>query len=300
MRIPYWLLRLLPMWSWLCPKCKKEVEKNSHKCIHCKEQYGKPVRIPPHTFKELLKGNSKPAEDYVHKHVFPRISKEQRGYLAQYFTVIFESGWENSGGVDVTDGGAWTGSSGTPTVVASPVHHGSYAMKCDHEGVEYVYKTFGSAYAAFFLRFYYRTDTLPPSGKWHDIVRFYEGASERASLFLYHDGTYLELGIDINGAVEVHDVIAANTWYCMEFEYDNNDDLHHLWLDGGLIVTNTNAALGSVDTVQLGVAGTNAYTGDSFFDCVVVADQRIYCETAYPLIGKPLISPIMVGRPKIR
>jgi DNA-directed RNA polymerase subunit RPC12/RpoP len=60
--IPYWLFRLPSMWDYLCPKCKKEVKKNSHRCPHCGERFPLAVRVPPIFLKD-----PKSLEEYVHK-----------------------------------------------------------------------------------------------------------------------------------------------------------------------------------------------------------------------------------------
>jgi hypothetical protein len=82
MHIPYWLLRLLPMWDYICPKCRREVKRKSRKCPYCGENYGIPLRVPPQVLKD-----PKTLEDYVHKHIFPKISASERKYLTQFFTV---------------------------------------------------------------------------------------------------------------------------------------------------------------------------------------------------------------------
>ncbi len=121
MKIPFLLLKLIPLFDYICPCCKKEVEKNSRECPYCGEQYGSPVRVPPRLLKD-----PKALEDHVHKHVFPRISKAQRDYLAQYFTTIFAHGFEGGDfGEDPETGYSWTGTGGSATIVESPVHHGS-------------------------------------------------------------------------------------------------------------------------------------------------------------------------------
>jgi predicted amidophosphoribosyltransferase len=81
MGIPHWLLRLFPMWDYICPRCKKKVQKKSHNCPHCQERYSTPVRVPPKLCKD-----KKALENYVHKHVFPKVSYAQRNYLTQFFT----------------------------------------------------------------------------------------------------------------------------------------------------------------------------------------------------------------------
>ena len=39
MHLPSLLLKLLPMWDYVCPKCQESVPKNSHECPHCGESY---------------------------------------------------------------------------------------------------------------------------------------------------------------------------------------------------------------------------------------------------------------------
>ncbi|HEX68708.1 MAG TPA: hypothetical protein ENG10_00220, partial [Candidatus Bathyarchaeota archaeon] len=122
MKLPTFLFRLLPLWSYICPRCRREVKCNSHKCPYCGEKYGKPLKVPPRFLK-----NQKALEEYVHKYIFPRISAKQREYLAQFFTTLFEDGFESG------DFSAWTDTytEGSPTVsvVSNPVHQGSYAEK---------------------------------------------------------------------------------------------------------------------------------------------------------------------------
>lgn len=108
MNIPNFLKRYLPLWTHICPKCRKEVKANSHECPYCGEKYPLTLKVP---FAGLH--DAKKLEAYVHKHIFPRVSAFERHYLTRFFTTFLTSGWENSGGTDLTDGGTWTGSSST-------------------------------------------------------------------------------------------------------------------------------------------------------------------------------------------
>ena len=75
-----WLLRFLPMWEYICPKCRKTVKANSHHCPHCGERFPQAIRIPPTMLKDVKK-----LEYYVRRDVMPRISKFQRNCLARCF-----------------------------------------------------------------------------------------------------------------------------------------------------------------------------------------------------------------------
>src|SRR3989337_3644689 len=122
MNIPYWLLPMLPMWEYICPKCRKGVKQSAHQCTHCSEKFPLAIRVPPSFLKDPKK-----LEAYVHKHIFPRVSEFERNYLTKFFTEYFNNGFEEG------DFSAWTSvndSGGRLSVQGTTVHHGSYAMKC--------------------------------------------------------------------------------------------------------------------------------------------------------------------------
>ncbi len=279
------------MWDYICPKCRKEVEKNSHRCVHCGELYGKSMRVPPKVLKD-----PKTLEDYVHKHVFPRVSESQRDYLAQFFTELFTSGWEDSGGSDVTDNGVWDGtsiSSGeTLEVVGSPVHHGSYALHCESDsGSSYsiVYKELSSL-LELYGRVYLRVSATGTSnfssimsfnqsgGRWNYIcdVRFtnWNGSSTRMRIFNYPASAYYDSGTFTT---------ALDTWYCVEMRCFVNATTGILqgWLDGDLKIDRTNINTGSTQIGRIHVGINNAWAADDLYiDCVVAADTYIGPESA--------------------
>src|SRR3989337_2094782 len=129
MNIPYWLLPMLPMWEYICPKCRKGVKQSAHQCTHCSEKFPLAIRVPPSFLKDPEK-----LEAYVHKHIFPRVSEFERNYLTKYFTVIFSDGFESG------DFSAWTGTVGGPTVSNVQAHHGTYSCRASGSAYIYCYK----------------------------------------------------------------------------------------------------------------------------------------------------------------
>lgn len=101
LKIPLLVAKLLPMFDYICPRCRLDVHKKSKYCVHCGEKFGQPLKVPPKILKDARK-----LEDYVHKVIFPKISDFQRVYLKQYFTEFFNSGFEESGEFGKTDQGA--------------------------------------------------------------------------------------------------------------------------------------------------------------------------------------------------
>jgi len=287
MNIPYWVLRLLPMWDYICPRCRREVPKNSHKCPYCGEHYGFPLKVPPRCLKD-----NKALEEYVHKHVFPKVSAWQREYLAQYFTTIFSSGWENSGGTDVTDGGAWTsyyqGTGNTLQVSSVDKHHGNYSLRAVNGGTDenWVRKDVGSQ-STLYTRFYIKVTNLGLS-----TVVLYHAAdvgyftcvwiTSSGNLRLrYYDGgsTY---------TVTSSTTLSTNTWYCLEFKAVKSTTAgeYRVYLDGSevtdLTQTNKNNGSGGIDFIRVGSAcgyqSSNSLA--VYIDCVVVADTYIGPEVA--------------------
>lgn len=247
-----------------------------------------PLRVPPCVLKD-----SKALEAYVHKHIFPKVSAEMREYLANYFTVLFSSGWENSGGTDVTDGGAWTGTSGSPTVVETPMHHGTYAMCADAHN-EYVRKSIGSV-STVYARFYIYIDSA--SGSDYDmfaefvdgggipVMRFGQGGvtSGRPLRVVYEDGH------DSYQTKTSATKFDLDTWYCVEMKLlrSHTDGEIHVWLNGEEV---TDLAATGLDNdfysapLSFSVGTPKNYqSAVVYIDCVVVADAYIGPESTVTL-----------------
>lgn len=266
MRIPFWLLRLLPMWDYVCPACKKNVEKSSEKCPHCEESYGSPLRIPPTILKD-----KKRLEDYVHRYIFPRISKAQRDYLVQYFTELFSDGFESG------DFSEWTGTSESPAVVEEP-HCGTYSVRRDSQG-DRAYAYLPSSYSIVYFRIYWKTDTLPSTDTHTMPLRIYN--SEGISLHLYYEdvgGTKRwRLEVSETGDDDIYEqTVSTNTWYCIEVCYDATNDIHKLWIDDVERISFSSSVSTLMGRVSVGnYFESDFYSHNEYIDCVVVADTYL-------------------------
>jgi len=288
MKLPALLLRFLPLWSYICPRCRREVKRNSHKCPYCGEKYGKPLKVPP-----LFLKNQKALEEYVHKHIFPRISAKQREYLAQFFTEIFSDGFEDEDDTFTTN---WTGKvegSGTSaSVVTSPVHHGSKAAKLYTPTGDvrvYVYKDLPSTYSTLYFRCYVQFDTLPTSGNRIAFMWVYDKDlySYRVRVYVYNTGSTCEWQIrvpDDSGTSHYATSSGANiqtdTWYCVEVKVvgDSANGEGRLWVDGTEVCSvtglNNDFNHGNLDRVAI-VNWGYQIENNNYFDCCVVADTYI-------------------------
>jgi len=285
LRIPYWLLKLLPMWDHICPKCRKEVKQKSHKCIHCGENYGTPVHVPPRMLKD-----PKILEEYVHKHVFPRVSSLHRAYLTQFFTVLFAHGFEGGNfGNDPLTGFAWTGTNGAPTVVAAPVHHGSWAcdLNAHSEGCYYNYVEVVDAYA----RVYVRLSALAALNNYYALFQFYRQAWEQAcDVVVVNDaGTHKwRLRARVGGVLTDYNAVGVDTpvidtWFCLKLKYAKSAAAGaQLWVNGVSGCTS-----GITDNYPANQFSLFLYSPlfdetDTYYDCILVADVDIGCEVSAP------------------
>jgi DNA-directed RNA polymerase subunit RPC12/RpoP len=261
------------MWEYICPKCRKTVKRNSHRCPHCGERFPLALRVPPSFLK-----NPKALEAYVHKHVFPRVSEFERNYLTKYFTEIFSDGFESG------DFSAWTNTYGTPTIITSPVHHGTYAANFNANG-EYIRKEIATT-SPIYLRSYVRWDANPASSGQNvqlEGISIYTG-TVCASLYLYNDGTdvvwrgHCRISASdnyYNSALQKNP--SVNTWYCIEITVSTGNPAYwHFWVNGSELTDIAESGSQGYDMnyVLVGQKSSN-YTVNIDVDCVVVADAYI-------------------------
>ena len=270
MKLPAFLFRLLPLWSYICPRCRREVKRNSHKCPFCGEKYEKPLKVPPCFLK-----SKEALEEYVHKHIFPRIPAKQREYLAQFFTEFFSDGFESG------DFSAWDSTTGSPSVQSSVVNSGSYAMSATGTSNVYAQKTFTDQ-TIVYIRFYARWTALDDTADGTRPLRVL-GNDGSSGLFVVRVQTsgisfYNVYGTNI-GWHKYSTTMNTNQWHCIEVKIKGGSDgEYRLWLDGTEVITLTgqdNSGMPDVDAIQVGLTKYSVTSTTVYIDDVVVADTYI-------------------------
>lgn len=197
-------------------------------------------------------------------------------------TEIFSDGFESG------NFSAWTGTSGTPTIVTDPVHHGSYAMNCN--AIEFTYLTLVSGKRTVFIRAYVRLPNLIGTDTYYVMMlEFRNNAGFLCRAGAVRSGAnmlwrllYHKAGA--NYAVVSATALVAGQFYCLELTMTCSSADGQL--DGSYQVYVNNAELAdlaqlNVDTdyttVDLVRAGGVSQDGVdvSIVDCVVVADAYI-------------------------
>lgn len=272
MRLPAWLLKYLPLFEYICPKCRNTVKANSHKCVHCGENYPLALKIPPSFLKDPKK-----LESYVHKHVFPRVSKFERDYLTQFFTVFITDGFE--AGL-----GAWTlghaGGSADPVQSAVAPLFGSWCMKCDASdagNISYATQNF-AAMDITYARVYVKTDTLPEDGFFVYFLKLSDGATDYAIAAIENDGGVYKWYLENNGGAtfgEYESTISINTWYCVELLYDYPGNNDKLYINGSEVISFSPASANPDQASQIMLCGQGVASVAVYLDNVVVADAHI-------------------------
>jgi DNA-directed RNA polymerase subunit RPC12/RpoP len=290
------------MWEYICPKCRKTVKKNSHKCPHCGERFPLAIRVPPTFLKDPEK-----LEEYVHKHIFPRVSAFERNYLTKYFTEYFNDGFESG------DLSAWTGKTedtgDTVSVVSTDPHHGTYHASCYTDdtgwwGEADFYKIFGSAYSELYSRAYFKFKTQLMQDNGYNTLIF---ALRNSLAYPYNflvfgytkdaSGYYWHMeGQGFSDQTSSLISLSVDTWYCIEVRVkvaqgEDSSGIVSAWVDDDQIfnVTGLDNEIGSddINEILLGFYQTRnsmSYEQLVYVDCVVVADAYIGPEEEGPTL----------------
>lgn len=190
-------------------------------------------------------------------------------------TEVFSNGFEEG------DFSAWTGTSGSPAIVESPVHHGTYAAEC--EGSENVYYTFTGMSEAY-ARLYFQFTTAPSvSGQLEVCDLFVTTRDNGIRCLVYNDAGTLKwrvsvlnsgLGTTVDTADSPNPIV--DTWYCIELYWKaGTAGGAKLYVDDALVLT-TSATTRSENVDRLRPKNYNV--GASYFDCVVLSDSYVGVE----------------------
>lgn len=288
MQIPYWLLKLLPLFEYICPKCRREVEKASHKCIYCGEPYGVPLRIPPKVLK-----SKKALEEYVHTQVFPRVSAFERNYLTKYFTVLFADGFESENDLFNTNWGGKTTSGGGTLVIGSVTHHGSQSALATATNAQTAYctKIWTPDVTEAYQRIYFRVDVKPSNNNIVNFLRMRGDGNTIAILSIKTlsgvDSLRFSYYYPALNSTDTAWSYNVNTWYCFELGAlmgSAANGFYKVWADGVLIFNFTGldtSGRADIDCIDVGIIYTDSTnTHNVRIDCVAVADAYIGQEVA--------------------
>ena len=273
------------MWDYFCPACKAKTSKRNETCPHCGIRFEVPPekrRAPP----EVLK-DRKALEAYVHKSVFPKLSKAELEWLTPFFTVIFADGFDD-GTAD-----AWTGTNidvgNTLTFDSAVKHHGAYSAKSvtDAGGWAYPYKSIVDT-TLVYVREYVRFQSLiVTAGNFARLiaVRGNNNANLDAGVDLYKNGANQSLSLiryyPATLRTSYDYAFAVDTWYCVQikfFKAASPNGEYRVWLDGNEVISDTGLnTSGAYDADSISAANAWSF-GEGltmWLDCVVIADVLI-------------------------
>lgn len=190
-------------------------------------------------------------------------------------TEIFVDGFESG------NFSAWTGTSGSPTVVSSDKHHGAYSCKIDT--LEGPYKDLGRGYNELYVRVYFKMTSYPNASYYRlGIIRIgqsgtYWGYALFAEAYQTGGITYFSLHNGYTGTRQnTNVVVQLNQWYCVEVKFSTSSNCI-LYIDGV-----QKASVGyyplQANRIAVGLGSALAYQGAGYIDCVVVADTYIGLE----------------------
>ena len=314
MNIPVWLLRLLPIWDYICPKCKREVKQKTHKCSHCGENYGVPLRVPLQVLED-----PKALESYVHQKIFSRVSASQREYLTQFFTTIFSDGWETAQDFTTNWTASYTTTGETATVVSEDKHHGTYSAKFTSNGgggTEHAlcYKT-GFNRSEVYGRCYVKVtqNGIVDNGDSYNFINFTNAPQTAAMLSM---GWAQNLGVlkwrlrYYNGASIIESFSTGatrdlNVWYCVEIYWllSATAGVVRGYVDGVMIFEFTGLDTdnnGNMDVLATGLhLLTNCASCTDYVDCVVLADTYIGPDTLVVLKSFMYLNPSFYRRERL-
>ena len=203
-------------------------------------------------------------------------------------TSIFSSGWENSGGSDVTDDDAWLTSSGEITVSTTEKNSGTYAAKIllSAGTSGWVIKTISAA-GDVYLRAYVYIDSAS-SDTAHQYLRLGSSTGDVSFGAYTSDGSSWVLYIDGDGLWDMWGSVTPNAYHCFELRRSSTSGIVQAWLDDTLVVDESGLTVsGATTDAYVGIIYANKASGTVYVDDVEVADSKIgllSTEPFYPFV----------------
>jgi hypothetical protein len=194
-------------------------------------------------------------------------------------TTIFSDGFE-SGNFN-----AWTGTNGSPTIVASPVHHGSYSALFDAEESVYTdYAEQTTVYKRVYV--YFPSVTFGGSYQYQIFLTIRKGNTDIAKLSLhYNSGTNYDWYLayyypSLNTASSASFTPIAEQWYCVELLFVRSATVgqYQVWVDGSSVINVAGldtSGISGASRILIGTPPGSTFRINTNIDCVVVADVYI-------------------------
>lgn len=180
------------------------------------------------------------------------------------------------------------GTTGTVSIVTSPVKTGAYALRTNPTTTGTGYFKLRATDAAgawsmlgsemLFLAFDFRVDVLPATGNELIVWLYTSGSNYKGSLRInadgtlaVYDGSYTLKGTAATG-------LSTGVWYRIVFQYGHwNPDVIRVWVDGTLVIDTTGNCAPSYThgTAYIGkVQNLNSNSVDYYFDNVILDDAE--------------------------
>lgn len=179
---------------------------------------------------------------------------------------------------------------GSPTIVTSPVHTGTYALQCTTSAAQaYIrYNPYTSNTSnKIYVRAWINISSYPASGGTADIIGIYTSSiTALAKLKLTSTGTLTTIN-STNGTIGTASAaLSTGTWYCVEFYLDSsvNNGTVEGRLNGTLFTSAAGNATAGAARVLVGIFNTTTATIN--FDDIAVNDNTGSSQTGYPGLGQ--------------
>lgn len=197
--------------------------------------------------------------------------------------IVFTSGWESSGGSDVTDGGTWSSHSGTGTLSVYNVGaaEGTYLLLASGHGNDFLTENHASSISNCAYRFYFFQSSIAVDVE--GMVTMYNGGPGAFYRMHWNNATssiqfaYVN---SIGSTVQIGSdwAATANTWYQIEMLHTNATVVEwKAWSqDGSTLITSgtssSNIQALNVERTDCGFSNNPGGTQIFGFDYINVSD----------------------------